>query len=117
MRVERPDPLEAFLEALADRLADKLAARAAPPAPRYAIARENPIGSARAFLDAARRGDFPTFKRGRTVAALWADVERYVEGRRRRTNTTPADDDRALLMKAGLRLHPGGGAGARGAGR
>lgn len=92
--------LGALIEALAERVAEKMAARLPASTPRYATAKENPIGSARAFLDAARRGDFPTFRRGRSVAALWSDVERYVENRKPMAATI--DDDRAILLKSGL---------------
>lgn len=100
--------LEVFIELLAERVAEKLASRTGGPAPRYATARDNPLRSPRAFLDAARRGDFPTFKLGRCVAALWSDVERHVEGRKRPKKADPADDDRALLQRHGLLLRSGG---------
>ncbi|AUX33193.1 MULTISPECIES: hypothetical protein [Sorangium] len=81
-----PDALEAFGRAVA-RLAAELAVgiieqrqQAAAP-PRYATAKHNPIGSSRAFLDAARRGDFPSHKVGREVRALWADVDAYILSR------------------------------------
>ncbi|WP_438038635.1 hypothetical protein [Sorangium sp. So ce128] len=78
--------------------------------PRYASSKTNPLGSARAFLDAGRRKNFPTFKRGKEVWALWTDVETWIESRK----TVPreckpvdeADDDRALLIDAGLQLPP-----------
>jgi hypothetical protein len=74
--------LEGLAEVLAPKIAAMLAARGAgEPSTRYATAKDNPLGTARAFADAARRGDFPTFKRGRCVAARWADVEAYIEGR------------------------------------
>ena len=97
--------LDALLDELAERVARKLAERSGREAPRYADARNNPLRSARAFLDAARRGDFPSFKRGREVVAHWAEVERHIERRRRRvTSTAELDDDRALLERAGVRL-------------
>lgn len=70
------------VDAVADRFADRIVARMAPASTdRFASAKDNPLGSARAFLDAGRRGDFPTFKRGREVVARWADVLAYIEGR------------------------------------
>lgn len=103
--------LDAFLEVLADRVAERLAplvSRAEKP--RYADGRNNPLGSERAFLDAARRGDFETFTRARRVTARWEDVERYVEGRKRRarplTDDTGEDPERAELEGAGVRLRP-----------
>jgi hypothetical protein len=104
------NPIETFIDVLAERIAAKITARDVPTIPRYATAKANPIGSERAFLDAGRRGAFPTFKLGRQVAARWEDVERYVESRQRPTRVPdgmPApDDDRALLAKAGVRLGP-----------
>ena len=107
-----PDTLfGAFLDALADRLADRLVSRIAPdPATRWACAKDNPIGSARAFLDAGRRGDFETCKRGREVVARWADVVAYIEGReckrkprpRPAAPLDPAARRRAQLVAAGV---------------
>ncbi|WP_437961344.1 hypothetical protein WME76_18015 [Sorangium sp. So ce119] len=93
-------------------LVEVLAARgiSAQPTPRYATAKSNPLGSSRAFLDAHRRGDFATFKRRREVVALWTDVESWIESRkpapRERKPVDDADDDRALLQRAGVRLQP-----------
>lgn len=107
--------LDALLDELADRVAARLAGRLAPdPAARWAGAKDNPLGSARAFLDAGRRGEFPTFKRGREVVARWGDVQAYIEGRqcRRKARPRPAallDPDerrRAQLRAAGVL--PGG---------
>jgi hypothetical protein len=79
------------VDAVADRFADRIVARIAPAsADRFAGAKDNPLGSARAFLDAGRRGDFPTFKRGREVVARWADVLAYIEGRQCRRKARPA---------------------------
>lgn len=75
--------LDSLLDLLADRIAERVAARIAPdPSTRWARARDNPLGSARAFLDAGRRGDFETFKRGREVVARWGDVEGYISARK-----------------------------------
>lgn len=95
--------LDSLIDALAERVADKMAARMGATNPRYATARNNPIGSPRAFLDAARRGDFPTFRRGRCVAALWADVERFVENSRLSPKDT-RDEERTMLLRRGLVL-------------
>lgn len=85
--------------------------------PRYATAKSNPLGSARAFLDAGRRRDFPTFKRGREVVAHWTDVETWIESRklvpRERKPGDDADDDRARLIGAGLRFAPANGRAGR----
>jgi hypothetical protein len=99
--------LDALLDDLADRLAERLAVRAGASSPRYADAKHNPLGSARAFLDAARRRDFATFRRGREVVARWADVEAWIESRKRPVQlppAVPANDDRALLEASGVRL-------------
>jgi hypothetical protein len=107
--------LETLLDELADRLAARLAPRLAPdPAARWASAKDNPLDSARAFLDAGRRGEFPTFKRGREVVARWGDVQAYIEGRQcqrkpRPRPAAPLDPDerrRAQLRAAGVL--PGG---------
>ncbi|MGK3959911.1 hypothetical protein WMF38_43540 [Sorangium sp. So ce118] len=96
------------LRAQADAVA--AAGVSAQPTPRYATAKSNPLGSARAFRDAGRTGHFPTFKLGREVAALWTDVETWIESRRiaprERKPIDDADDDRAVLENAGLRLGP-----------
>jgi hypothetical protein len=114
--------LPALLRAQADALAvqvtvlramaDAIEGGGAAPAcasPRYATATHNPIGSARAFLDAARAHKFPTFKRARAVCALWSDVEAWIESKKRAAparNPNSADDDRAILDAAGLRPKP-----------
>ncbi|WP_441291916.1 hypothetical protein ACSRUE_17035 [Sorangium sp. KYC3313] len=88
----------------------------AQPTPRYATAKSNPLGSARTFLEAGRRGHFATFKRGREVVALWTDVETWIESRklapRERKPGDDADDDRTLLRRAGVRLQPANDAAA-----
>jgi hypothetical protein len=101
--------LDWLLTELAARVVDELAERQARGAvSRYATASNNPIGSPRAFLDAGRAGKFRTFKRGRQVCALWADVEHWIESRKRpvreNSRADPADDDRAQLERAGVQL-------------
>ena len=95
-----------FVDRVADRVVRQLEAKHARS--DFADAKNNPLGSARAFLDAARRRDFPSFKRGRNVVALWADVEAYVLSRKRPAREpTPAsteDDDTRLLEGAGVHL-------------
>jgi hypothetical protein len=110
------DAVRAAIEAARHALAAAEAllcedAETGAPVPRYADASENPIGSARAFLDAARAGHFATFKRGRKVSALWADVERWIESRHRSPVTrppAPVDVERAELERAGVRFAKGG---------
>ncbi len=96
-------------DAVAERVARLLSAAAPPPAStRYADALHNPLGTRRAFADAARAGSFPTFRRCRRVTALWSDVERWIESRptaKRRAVTTPLDADAldpAKLLAASL---------------
>lgn len=112
--------LDMLLDELAERVFRKIAQRAhgAVVPPRYATAKSNPLGSARAFLDAHRRGEFATFKRGREVVALWTDVETWIESRkaatRERRPADDTDDDRALLEAKGLRFRlPNSRAGRR----
>ncbi|KYF66856.1 hypothetical protein [Sorangium cellulosum] len=78
--------VETFARALAtmaaEIAADLLEQRMrAPNAPRYATPKENPLGSARAFREAAAAGAFKTFRRGKQTAALWADVEAWMMSR------------------------------------
>lgn len=80
-----------------ERLTDLLAPKVAEllREPEYADAKRNPLRSERAFLDAGRRGDFPTFKRCREVVAKWGDVEAYIKSRKvvpRTRTATPAND-------------------------
>jgi hypothetical protein len=78
-----PSIVEAFGKAVAElaaELAAKIVAeRLSSAAERYASAQDNPLGSPRQFLDAAREGSFESFKRGREVVARWSDVERFIE--------------------------------------
>jgi hypothetical protein len=103
-----PELFDAILDELAVRLAARLASRQGPPTPRFADAENNPLGSARAFQDAARRGDFPSFIRNRRVTALWSDVEQAMMQKRPRRRPAPTapeiDDDRAELAAAGVPL-------------
>jgi hypothetical protein len=90
------------IDAIARRVVELLHNVTAPTiAPRYADALSNPLGSPRAFADAARRGDFPTFRRCRRVTALWLDVEAWIESRpSRRAQATDIIDPAALLRDA-----------------
>jgi hypothetical protein len=105
-----PPPLKHLFEALADLVADKLAerlaARALDAAPFY-DADTAPV-KRRQFLEAARRGDFPSFKRGKRVLARREDVDRWIEsGARARPDPAPARDeasDEDLLARSGLLL-------------
>jgi hypothetical protein len=95
--------------ALLERLADLVAARVQPGEEgRYYTAVNNPLGSVRAFRDAASRGDFPSFKLGREIAAKRSDVHAWIEGRTKRPSVKKAaaattDDDDAMLAEFGVR--------------
>jgi hypothetical protein len=97
--------LEGVVQKFEQRLDDLLSGQAQHQTPRYADAKNNPLGKARAFLDAGRRGDFPTFKRSREIVARWSDVEQYIERRGSQShNATSVNDDLELLRKAGVPL-------------
>ncbi len=66
--------VSALLERFADLLAQRLRANSAG-SDGYYTTKSNPLGSARAFRDAARRGHFPSFKLVRMVAAKKTDGE------------------------------------------
>jgi hypothetical protein len=106
-----PDALQAFGTALA-RLAAELAANIVEErlrdaqAERYATAKENPLGSKRQFLDAARAGSFESFKSGREVVARWRDVERFIEStpptrRPKKTENLEAELQQAATPRRG----------------
>jgi hypothetical protein len=95
-----PDATDDLVEMIARRVVELLRSDA-PAAPKYADALHNPLGSPRAFADAARRGDFTTFRRSRRVTAYWCDVERWIESRpSRRRTPVDAIDPAALLVSA-----------------
>jgi hypothetical protein len=104
-----PALLEAFGAALAQVVAGAVARAVeerlrAEMAPTYATAKHNPLGSARSFLDAARRGDFRSHKVGREVRALWTDVDSYIQtrpGARRRAERATLEQE--LATSAGPR--------------
>jgi hypothetical protein len=93
---------DALADRVADRVAERLAGRVAPAVPpEMATAKHNPMGNARAFLDAAREGKFPSGRRGREVVALWQDVESYQRSRVRPRACSVGDGAR----EAALRRH------------
>jgi hypothetical protein len=110
-RQQRLVDLDALLDELADRVAERLTQRIGKDIPtasgsEYYSANNSPLGSRRAFLDAARRGAFPSFKAGRSVLAKREDVHRWIESRPRTHQERVPDDptDRELLEQAGIRL-------------
>lgn len=97
------DQAAELVERTARRVVELLRADVPAPAPRYADAKDNPLGSARAFADAARRGDFPTFRRSRRVTALWTDVEAWIQSRpAMRSRRVPDQLDPAKLLTSAL---------------
>lgn len=82
--------LDRFADAVAERVLERLRGIPGVGTPRYATAKANPLGSRRAFIAAARRKDFQTFKHGRSVAALWEDVETFA------TRSTETKEQRSL---------------------
>lgn len=74
---QRKARLVALLAELADVLLD---GESGPEAPRYFSADDpGPLRTARAFLDAGRRRDFPTMKIGKRVVAKASDVYAWIE--------------------------------------
>ncbi len=98
--------LDGILDLLADKLAERLATQRSDAAPFY-DADTAPV-KRRQFLEAARRGEFPSFKRGKKVLARREDVERWIEsGARERTASAPArpdESDEQLLARSGILL-------------
>ena len=82
-----------------------LNARGLAAKPEYCDQNNNPLGKRR-FLEAARRGAFPSFKSGKLVLARRDDVDRWLVSRTRpfvpREKDPPADDVDALLAGDGI---------------
>lgn len=107
--------LAPLIQVIAARVAEHLSARASTPP--HATAENNPLGSSRAFLRAARDGSFPSFRAGRAVTARWADVVAFLESRpitrapqaaeEPPAEESPATDDdrrRKALLGAGVQM-------------
>lgn len=113
MKADSPAPPSAddvvsALRVLATFLATTgaLAVQAQPPvAPALASAASNPLGSRRAFLDAAKLGRFHSWMVARKLVADWSEVETYARTRKRqaRPRAQAADENAALLARAGAR--------------
>jgi hypothetical protein len=90
------------LRELARLVAEELRAAGAGGAGEFYSPEDNPLGSRRAFLEAARRGDFPSFKpdRRRTLARR-EDVDRWIASTQRpQPAPKPANDgDEAYLAQ------------------
>lgn len=114
------DTLDALLQhpivtALIEQLGGVIAGHLRVPSePPYYTTKENPLGSGRAFRDAARRGEFPSFRLSRLVAARRADVHAWLESRPRRisqsdlhaSRTSKANAVEDKLAEFGLRALP-----------
>ena len=103
-----------LLDALLDELADRVAARlrSAPDAGPafYSSEDPGPFKTSRAFLDAARRGEFPTTRVARRVTARRADVEAAIAARLAKRTARPEDvaaGDAELLERMGVVLSIG----------
>jgi hypothetical protein len=96
--------LDVLADLLADKLTERIASRQAAASPYYDT-EHNPLGKRR-FLEAARRGDFPSFKRGRRVLALRTDVDAWIAkgARSKPANNNETLSDEQLLATAGVRL-------------
>lgn len=98
--------LDLFVDMVADRVAERLHAI---PTNEYYDQRSNPLGRRR-FLEAARRGAFPSTKRGKLVLARRADVDAWIAAGHRAPveRTKPSEDlsDEELLAASGVVLEP-----------
>lgn len=90
--------VNAIVEAITDRIGS-----ASLREETFCHSRNNPLGSARAFLNAARRGDFPSFRAGRRVLARRSDVEAWILSRERCVRPVRRDDVE-LLRAAGAQV-------------
>lgn len=104
-------PTDPFVEAIARRVVEltvpevinQLRTLPGFGTPIYATAKNNPLGSARAFLNAHRSKAFPTFSRGRFVSAKWEDVERWMMARQKPANPTSDVEAEFAAEMAGKR--------------
>ena len=102
--------LDALVDLIADRVADCVVERLnAAQTQEYYDQRSSPLGRRR-FLEAARRGTFPTTKRGKLVLARREEVDRWINAGAR-TPVPPSTDansdensDEALLAACGIEL-------------
>lgn len=75
--------------------------------PMFATAKDNPLGSARAFLDAARSDRFPSFMKGRERCARWSDVLSYIESRKPRRGARKLHQDECDAVLDEAMARPG----------
>lgn len=107
-----------LLTRLADLVAERINGKGNDDSGYYTT-HDNPLGSGRAFRDAARRGDFPSFKIGREIAAKKSDVRAWLESRTRLPSlrkARPAPSSNVeMLDEFGLRASRKPAAGTEGA--
>ncbi len=101
---------DAVLDLLVDMVAERVVARLAVSTTNdFYDQRTSPLGRRR-FLEAARRGEFPSTKRGKLVLARRADVDAWIAmGRRAPPEVPEASDelsDEDLLVASGVVLAP-----------
>lgn len=77
--------LDSFVDLLVDRLASKLRGR-------ELVDQNNAPCGKRRFLEAARRGEFPSIKKGKLVTATRADVDAWMEASKRLIKPAPAPE-------------------------
>ncbi|MDB4931663.1 MAG: hypothetical protein JWM10_4147 [Myxococcaceae bacterium] len=97
---------ELLVEKIAERVAERLGAT---PEPGYYTQHENPLGRRR-FLEAARRGAFPSAKQGKLVLARREDVDRWLRSRERpsaESRTAGVEEDLDALLEGAGVLAPG----------
>lgn len=96
---------EAFRAVIRAEVEAALDARGLALKADYYNQNNNPLGKRR-FLEAARRGDFPSSKDGKLVLARRDDVDRWLASRTRpsanREKEDRGDDVDALLAGAGI---------------
>jgi hypothetical protein len=103
------------LDLLADLVAERVIARLGEVPQgghEYYDQRLNPLGRRR-FLEAARRGAFPSTKQGKLVLARRADVDAWIASSKRDTQVSTAStaegdalSDEDLLAASGVVLAP-----------
>lgn len=106
----RSRDLDAVLEQAIELVAERVVARlGVTPTHDYYDQHSSPVGRRR-FLEAARRGAFPSTKRGKLVLARRADVDTWITAGRRAPPQVHADEaelsDEDLLAANGIVLAP-----------
>jgi hypothetical protein len=91
--------LGALVALLADAVAERLARHDGDDDGRYYGADDSPLPR-RAFLRLARKGAFPSFRVGKKVLALRADVHAWIEAHPQKPPPPPDDPSDAELFEA-----------------